>query len=435
MTAFSGPVRLSRFGNSYVLALLVAINIVNYADRTLISVLAPAIQQELDLSNTQVGAITGIAFALTYGLSGLVLARWADRHGHARILVAAVATWSVMCVLTAYARSFTQLFFVRLGLGIGESGASPASFALIHTAFSDRARPIAYAIFSAGATVGIGTGVAVGGWLGSEYGWRLTMMIMAVPGLLLAFVFALTVKRPAKSAGGPRMQMPSALTTAKAIGADPLRRSLVGAYAMASFAYTGFAQWAPTFYMRTHGMSMKEVGATYSISSSGGALLGIIIGGIVVGRMLVRSAPLALHLCGLLAVCAAAASAAAFLVADRTLSLTLFAIFGLAAGATYAPTIALFQERSPGESRAFAGATMLLIAIIVGQGGGPFIVGLASDLLEARGVQAPLATALVIASTSLLLSAYFQFAAALSTGRGETSLAPLADGAGDEVSV
>lgn len=405
------PARLSRFGNIYVLILLVAINIVNYADRTLISVLAPAIQRELSLSDTQVGAITGLAFALTYGMAGLMIARWADHYGHARVLVTAVAVWSVMCLLTAHVRSFAQLFIVRLGLGIGESGAAPASLALIHGGFSSRARPIAYAIFSAGTTVGIGVGVAMGGWLGSEYGWRKTMALMAIPGLLLALIFAATVRQPAAALmrpSGTRTPFPSVIS---GIAMDPLRRSLTCAYACASFAYAGFAQWAPTFYMRDHGMSLLEVGATYSVSSSGGALFGILLGGIVGGRTLARNPALALRLCGVLALCAAAASASAFLVADRSLSLLLFALFGVAAGATYAPTIAMFQEHSPASTLAFANAAMLLVAVIVGQGFGPFSIGLASDVLHAHGVEASLALALVIASGSLLFSACFQFAA------------------------
>lgn len=404
----TAPQRLSRFGNVYVLVLLVAINIVNYADRTLISVLAPAIQIELGLSDTQIGAITGLAFALTYGVTGLVLARLADRHGHRRVLVAALASWSIMCLLTAYVRSFAQLFAVRLGLGIGESGAGPASLALIHSAFVGRGRTVAFALFSGGTTVGIGTGVAVGGWLGSEFGWRHTMAIMALPGLVLALLFACTVKVPRHStSASARPAAASPSSVALEIWADPLRRALTGSYALAAFAYAGFAQWAPTFYMRAHGMTLREVGATYSISSSGGALLGIILGGVVVGRMMERNMARALGLCAALAVASGMFSVAAFLTADRTLSLFFFACFGLAAGGTYAPTIALFQERSASETRAFAAAIMLLVAVILGQGGGPFAIGMLSDFFKAQHFSNALDLALVIASGSLILSAAF----------------------------
>ncbi len=399
--------RLSRLGNGWVLALLVAINIINYADRTLISVLAPAIQRDLDLSDTQIGAITGLAFALTYGVTGLILARLADRYGHGRILVAAVTCWSLMCLATAHVRSFGQLFAVRLGLGIGESGASPASLALIHGAFSGRTRTAAFALFSGGTTVGIGTGVAAGGWLGSEYGWRDTMAIMAVPGLVLALLFALTVRDPAKSEAAGQALPPSPTRIALEIWADPLRRALTFSYALAAFAYAGFAQWAPTFYMRVHGMSLREVGSTYSISSSGGALLGILAGGVVVGRIMQRSMAAALGLCGALALASGLFAVAAFLVENRNLSLVFFALFGLAAGATYAPTIALFQERSAAKTRAFAAAVMLLVAVIIGQGGGPFVVGLLSDFFRSHLTSRPLEAALVVASFSLLLSAAF----------------------------
>jgi MFS family permease len=401
--------QLSRFGNVYVLALLVAINIVNYADRTLISVLAPAIQLELGLSDSQIGAITGLAFALTYGATGLVLARLSDRYGHSRILVAAIAGWSIMCLLTSYVRSFSQLFMVRLGLGIGESGAGPASLALIHTAFAGRSRTIAFALFSGGTTIGIGTGVAVGGWLGSEFGWRYTTAIMAIPGLLLALTFAFTVKDPGRLTTADAEPTPSPSWVVRDIWADRLRRSLTASYALAAFAYAGFAQWAPTFYMRVHGMTMREVGATYSISSSGGAFLGIILGGVVVGRLMQQNMALALGLCSALAVASGLFSVAAFLVADRTLSLFFFACFGLAAGGTYAPTIALFQERCASQTRAFAAAVMMLVAILLGQGGGPFVIGILSDLFRAKHFAQPLEIALVVASGSLLLSAICLF--------------------------
>jgi len=403
--------RLSPLGNGWVLALLVAINIINYADRTLISVLAPAIQHDLDLSDTQIGAITGLAFALTYGVTGLILARLADRFGHGRVLVAAVACWSLMCFATAHVRSFWQLFAVRLGLGIGESGAGPASLALIHGAFSGRTRTAAFALFSGGTTVGIGTGVAAGGWLGSEYGWRDTMAIMAVPGLILALLFALTVREPARAASKSEEPPPSPTQVAREICDDPLRRALTISYALAAFAYAGFAQWAPTFYMRVHGMTLREVGSTYSISSSGGAFLGILVGGVVVGRIMQRSIAAALGLCGALALASGIFAVAAFLVDGRILSLAFFTLFGLAAGATYAPTIALFQERCGPQSRAFAAAVMLLVAVIFGQGGGPFAIGLLSDFFRSHQVAGPLELALVVASVSLLFSAALLFRA------------------------
>jgi predicted MFS family arabinose efflux permease len=324
-----------------------------------------------------------------------------------------------MCLLTAHVRSFGQLFAVRLGLGIGESGAAPTSYALIHSGFDDRRRPIAYALFSAGSTIGIGTGVAVGSWLGAAYGWRHTMTVMAVPGLLLALVIALTLREPARDRSATSESLASPFAILREIAGDRLRCALIGAYGFASFAYAGFAQWAPTFYMRVHGLSLREVGATYSLSSSAGALLGLMLGGIFIGPLQRRRLTLSLGLCGALAIAAAAASAGAFLVASSTLSLWLFAGFGLAAGATYAPTIALFQERSPAGTRAFAAAAMLLVSIIIGQGGGPFFVGMMSDLLRTKGLEQPLSVALALVAISLLVSAACQFTA-LRAARRET---------------
>jgi MFS family permease len=284
-----------------------------------------------------------------------------------------------------------------------------------------RARTVAFALFSGGTTIGIGTGVAVGGWLGADHGWRATMAIMAVPGLILALLFAATVRGPERAvhrpsgsdlpasgllSAGPSAP-PPALVVMRDIWSDPLRRSLMWAYALAAFAYAGFGQWAPTFYMRSHGMTLRDLAVTYAVSSSGGAFLGIVLGGVVVGRLIEQRMRAALGLCAVLAIAAGLFSAAAFSVADRTLSLVLFAAFGFAAGGTYAPTIALFQERSPARTRAFAAAVMMLVAILLGQGGGPFVIGILSDIVPLGAYFSPLAAALILASMSLLLSAAF----------------------------
>lgn len=407
MFAARRPERLSALGNSYVLALLIAVNLVNYADRTLVAVLTQPIKEDLGLSDLQIGAISGLAFAAMFSVAGLVLARWSDRYSPKWVLSAAIALWSLMCLLTSLANDFWQLFAIRLGLGIGESAAAPTAYALIFTAFTLRGRPLAYGLFLAGATLGIGVGVAVGGWLGEQLGWRHTMAIMSVPGFVVALLVAFTMRDPKRVVDSDAASRPSMGSTFGAIVRSRVLVALIGAQSLTSIAYAGFAQWAPAFYMRSHGMSLGELGATYAFSSSLGALAGLIAGGALVGRYLARSQRGGMILCAALNVAAAGASAGAFLVADQTLSLTLFALFGALTGSTYAPTVATFQQYAPANARAVAAAIMMLFVINLGQGGGPLIIGALSDQLTAAAAPNALGLALLIGSLALMLSGLF----------------------------
>ena len=163
-------------------------------------------------------------------------------------------------------------------------------------------------------------------------------------------------------------------------------------------------------------MTLRELSVSYALSSSAGALIGLILGGAVVGRIQARSERLALIVCGGLNVAAAAASATAFTVGDNGLSLTMFALFGALSGSSYAPTVAMFQQHAPGNARAVAAAIMMLFVINLGHGGGPFLIGAISDHLTAIQTPNALGTALLVGSAALLLSSLLYGVAAKAVG-------------------
>lgn len=413
VTSEAHPQKLSPLGNVYVLLLLIGVNIVNYADRTLLAVLTQPMKAELHLTDLQIGAISGVAFAAMFSVSGLIMARWADRFSRKWVLSGAITFWSAMCLMTAFAGSFWQLFLIRLGLGIGESAAAPTAYALIFTAFAARTRSSAYGLFLAGATIGIGLGVSVGGWLGETAGWRQAMATMAIPGFLVAALMAATMRDPVRDdKRKDRDDAPSMRETFAMIGRNPVLVALIGAQSLTGIAYAGFAQWAPAFYMRMHGMTLTDLGASYAISSSLGALVGLIAGGGLVGRVQARSERGGLHLCMWLNICAGIASAGAFLVPDRMLSLTLFALFGAFTGSTYAPTVATFQHHAPVAAQSMAAAIMMLFVINLGHGGGPLVMGALSDRLSATATPNALGTSLLLGSAALILSGIFYVMAA-----------------------
>jgi MFS family permease len=388
----------------YLLGLLMAVNLLNYADRTLIAVLAEPIKADLHLSDTQMGAASGLAFALMFSLSGLLLAHWSDRYSPKWVLCGAISFWTAMCVMSASARSFGQLFAMRLALGVGESGAAPASYAIIHRSFDGFQRSFAYSLFIIGGTLGIGTGLTLGGWLGEELGWRRTVLIMSVPGIVLAALVAFTINEREHQNDIREEQNISAIFTIVSIARDPFRRSLVLAHAFVNFSYGAFGQWMPAFFMRAHSMTLREVGSIYSTIAVLGALLGLAIGGAVVGKLQQADPRRALLLCGALNVVAAVACIVAFSVGDRSASLISYALFNVATGATFGPTIAMFQDKCETGTHAMSSAVMMLIVIIVGQGAGPFVAGVLSDVFHGLSAANPLGKALLICSVPLAVS-------------------------------
>ncbi|GBQ56933.1 MFS transporter [Komagataeibacter swingsii] len=404
--------RSAAFSKIYLLVLLVGVNMINYSDRTLVAVLTQPMKMDLHLTDTQLGAMSGVAFAAMFSLAGLVLAQWADRFSQKWVLCGAIGIWSAMCMLTANARSFAQLFAIRLGLGVGESAAAPTSYALIHTTFSPRWRPLAYGLFLTGGTLGIAFGVSIGARLGELLGWRQAMAILAAPGFLIALLIATTVRDSSNDMARNHSSRISTWATFRTIGRSPILVALVGAQSVTGIAYAGFAQWTPAFYMRTHGMTLHELSVSYAMSSTAGALIGLIVGGPLVGHLQTRRESAALMLCGGLNILSACASMAAFLVADRNLSLAMFALFGATTGSTYAPTVATFQQYAPPHARAVSAAIMMLFVINMGQGGGPFLIGALSDYLTQRNVSNALGYASLIGSAALFLSCtFYAFAA------------------------
>src|SRR6476620_2322967 len=169
-----------------VLVLLLLAYIFNFLDRQILGILGPAIKADLHLTDTQFGAVGGLAFALLYSLLGVPLAYLADRTSRSGVVAGAVAVWSAFTALCGTATGYGQLFLFRLGVGIGEAGGVAPSYALIADPFPPERRARALAIFSLGVPIGLGSGSFVGAYLAASFGWRAAFLIMGVAGIALA---------------------------------------------------------------------------------------------------------------------------------------------------------------------------------------------------------------------------------------------------------
>src|SRR5262245_24116989 len=182
---------------NYVLGLLTICYVMNTVDRsTVLAASLQAIKREFNASDFQMGMLTGVPFALFYSTMGIPIAAWADRSSRRTVLGLAVAVWSGMTALCGMAANYAMLFASRVGTAIGEAGGSPPSHSLISDYFPKSGRGTAFAIYALAVPVGTSVGAALGGWGNQHLGWRLTFIMVGLPGILLALLVRLTVIEP-----------------------------------------------------------------------------------------------------------------------------------------------------------------------------------------------------------------------------------------------
>jgi predicted MFS family arabinose efflux permease len=372
----------------FVLGVLVAVYVMNYVDRQLMSILIEPIKAEFGVSDKAMGLLTGFAFAIFYTVAGVPVARLADLWVRRSVIAVGLALWSAMTALTGYSRSFTELALARIGVGVGEAGGTPPSHALISDYFPPERRATALGIFSLGVPIGTALGYSLGGWLGEQYGWRAAFVWMGVPGIALAVLVRLTVREPRHGQFDP----PRPASARAASTADVLRhlfalssfRWLVPGVSLAAFSGYGFAVWKPVFLMRVHDFSMAEAGLWIGLLSGATGFLSTLVGGFIADWLARRDPAWALRLCAFSILAALPFQLAFLLYPNPMIALALFIPGGLVGGMWPPPSYAATQNLVPPHMRALASAILLFFLNLIGLGAGPFAVGWLSDALAPR---------------------------------------------------
>lgn len=191
----------------YVLGLLMLIYTMNFVDRQIITILAPYLKADLDLTDAQIGLLYGTAFAMFYALFGIPLARLADGWSRVKTLSLGLGFWSLMTTVSGFATNFVQLGIARLGVGIGEASGSPAAISLLGDYFPKRIRGTVLAIYVTGVYIGMGASLIIGGYVLDHWqgwfglvGWQAAFVIVGLPGILLGLIVFLTVREPVRGA-------------------------------------------------------------------------------------------------------------------------------------------------------------------------------------------------------------------------------------------
>jgi len=396
----------------YTLVILVLVGIFSFIDRQIITILLEPIKQDIHLSDTEMGLLTGMAFAAVYLFASFPLARWTDRSDRRVVLAFCVALWSLMTAASGFAHVFWQLCAARAGVAAGEAGANPVSQSLVADIFPLHFRAKAMAALTIGPALGIFAGLFLGGWLATAWSWRAAFVIVGAPGLVLSAVIWLTIRDPrAKPTAATFVDEPSLWTKIAILWRIPtFRLAMIGLgfHSVSGYAWTG---WAPTFLIRVHGMSLTDIGLWLGLSTASGVILGGVITGAIADRLGANDPRWYgwLPWYGTLAACVLAVLFA--LTPSPGMSIMLFLPMMAAIATWGAPTYALAQYVVDGRSRALAAAVVGFFSSFLGTGLGPLVVGALNDLLAPHFGQEAIRYSLLLTLPSLFLGGVFYLAA------------------------
>jgi predicted MFS family arabinose efflux permease len=392
----------------YVLFLLILVNMMNSVDRAVVNILAEPIRKDLGFSDTQIGLIGGLGFALVYGLLGIPIARIADRGNRKILLATGLAAWSAMTIVTGRATGFWTMLLARFGVGAGEATCYPSSLSLIADYFRPEQRPRAIALFQTGLHLGFIVGAAVASLIAERHGWRAAFTVLGLPGIVLAGIMLLTVREPQRglldSPGKSGGKDASFTETIRLLFADRPFLMLALAGTFMSLGTASMANWGAAYMMRSHGMTQGEVGMILGPVMGLGGLAGTIIGG-VLGTMVAKRdlrpfAPLRVMLFTALP----AIPAITLFILAPTVSLAV--VGGLFGGVLtsmhYGSLIAVALGRVPSERRGMASSILILGQTVIGFGMGPLIVGAISDGLSGGLGEESLRYAMLLAPVAVL---------------------------------
>ena len=272
-------------GSGYALAVLFAINLMNFFDRQLLGGVGEGIRREWALSDTALGLL-GTVFTLLYAVVGLPLGRLSDRIARRKILAAGVFVWSVLTALSGVARSFSQLIIARLGVGVGEATCSPASTSLIGDLYPSTARARAVAVWMLGLPLGLGLANGAGGWILQNWGWRNAFYIAAVPGILCA-IAAWNMREPPRGtleghAVGERRRPGNPYTLVLSI---PTMLWIIVSGALHNFNMYALGAFVSPFLVRFHHMSFLSAGWVAACVYGFAGIIGLTMGGWLADRL------------------------------------------------------------------------------------------------------------------------------------------------------
>lgn len=407
-----------------MLWILLIVYIFNFLDRQIVNILAEPIKAALVLTDTQLGLLAGPAFAVFYALLGIPIARYADKEGtnRVRLISFAIAIWSAMTAICGLAQNFVQLLFARVGVGVGEAGCTPAAHSLIADSVPEKRRASAIAFYGMGVPIGSLLGLIIGGIVNDLYGWRVALMLVGAPGLILALIVLLVLREPRHrmaidaAASAPATRLSTGAAMREIFASRAFVYILIAASVTAFLGY-GKALWTISMFIRTHGLSTTEAGLSMAVVLGLAGVLGTWLGGKMADVFGARDKR---HILTLPAFGMAVGAPILFLgyyVDDWRVAVALLIVPTILNSAYYGPAYACVQGLVRPQARAVAASIMLFGQNLIGLGFGPFLFGVLSDALAPSVGEESVRYVLYGAAWLGLIPAFFFWRASLRLGR------------------
>jgi predicted MFS family arabinose efflux permease len=371
----------------YVLVMLMIVNALAFLDRSIVNVLSQALKADLGLSDTQLGLLGGFAFVLVYSLFALPVARLAERKSRRNVITVCITIWSIMTTLCGFAGSFIHLFLARVGVGMGEAGASPSAHSMIADYVPPAKRASAISIFVFGNPLGLLIGSVLGGLIAQHFSWRIAFLIVGLPGLLIALAFRLTVKEPPRGQfdAAPRAESPPSLI--QVLRHMLAKKSFVHmtiAFTLVGGAIAGIAAFLPAFLMRRYGFDFAFTGLVVGGLGGASACIGTLCGGYLTDWAVKRDKRWFAWVPAVMLTISGILFVIGFVQQDWRWMIGILVAPFIIKATHFAPTLAGFHNMAEARMRATVVTLVFIVANVLGGGGGPLLVGVVSDWFAAH---------------------------------------------------
>ena len=396
----------------YVLFILTGVYAFNFIDRQVLVILQEPIKAELGLSDTQLGLLTGLAFAALYVVLGLPIARYADKNNRKNVVSISLIVWSAMTALSGLAQNFIHLLLARIGVGVGEAGGSPPAHSIISDYYEPQKRATALSIYSTGVYIGVGLGFIIGGVIAKEYGWRIALLALGIPGMLYSLLVYFTVKKPTKGLTDKDTSAKKDLSIMQVVSLLFKKRTFVFiafASGFQAFGNYGVGNWLPSFLSRLHGMPIDKIGITLGLIAAFCGGLGTFAGGYLTDKFQNRGIKWYCWIPALAILLNILPALYVFFGGNLTIVIVMLSLSYFLSALYLGPSIAITHSLVPAEMRAFSSAVLFFILNAIGLGLGPLVVGFLSDYLEPSSGTEALRWAYLVTIATGLISALLYY--------------------------
>lgn len=375
---------------AYLVFLLATILTLNGLDGTAVGIVLPSIKSALQLTDTELGFLTGIAFSVFYSTVGIPIGRWADRGDRVSIIAATTALWGLMVMLMGSAQTFPELLLIRIGVAVGEAGCVPAAYSLIGEYFAREERSRAVSNYLLGSPLSLMFGYLAAGWLSSRYGWREMFVWLGMPSVVIASLAWGTLTEPRRGKRSPRQAVTGSAGSAnmgqvmRVLWGTRTFRYILGVTCVNALFGSGLVLWQPSFFVRSYGMRAEQLGLDFALIYGVAGVIGVYSGGYLASRFAARNETAQLRVFALFNGVFVALSAFIYLSTDAHVSMSLLALAVAGLALETGPIYAITQTVIPERMRAISISVIYLFANLLGAGVGPLIVGALSDALRAH---------------------------------------------------